>query len=83
MKYMSKAAIFLMIFKNACPYYFRNNFSLCILCGTALMIFFSPSSAVGWKGYPRTGYILVGKQKIPLLEMSELTLLNEMLLIIR
>lgn len=47
------------------------------------MIFFSPSSAVGWKGYPRTGYILVGKQKIPLLEMSELPLLNEMLLIIR
>ena len=21
------------------------------------------SSVVGWKGYPRTGYILVGKQK--------------------
>lgn len=63
------------------PYDFRNDFFLSSLCCTALMIFFFLQVAMDWKGYPRTGYIL-GKEKLPHLEMSESPLLKKMPLII-
>ena len=47
MQYINRVAIFLMVFKNACPYYSRNNFSLYVLFGTALIIFFCPKFCCG------------------------------------
>lgn len=52
------------------PYYSRNDFSLCTLLHGSDDFSFSPSSAVDWKGYPRTGSILIRKEKLPHLEMS-------------
>lgn len=47
MQYINRVTIFLIIFKNACPYYSRNNFSLYVLFDTAVIIFFCPKFCCG------------------------------------